>query len=76
MMNREIDEVDPRGQNVERGPELHASGFGNHSRNFGGRQRPDGIVEVIHKRLRATNLPVEEEVGEPRKDDVDHECEG
>lgn len=73
-MNRQIDEVDPCGQNVERRPELRARGLGNHSRNFRRGQRPNGVVKVIHKRLRSTNLPVEEDVGEDSKGHVNQEC--
>ena len=73
MMNCEIDEEHPRHQDIERGPELRTRGLGDHARNLRGCQRPDCIMKVIHKRLRATNLPVEEEVGEDRERRVQEE---
>ena len=73
MMNCQIDEEDPCDEDIERGPELRSRGLGDHPCDFCRRQRPDGLVEVIHKRLRSTNLSVEEDVGEPREDEIDRQ---
>lgn len=73
-MNRKIDEVDPRSQNIERRPEFDPSGLGDHSRNFGCRQRPNCVMNVIHKRIRPANLTAEEYVGERSEHEVESQC--
>ena len=76
MMNRKIDEEHPGNKDVQGGPEFGPRGLRDHPCDFRCRERANRVMKVIHKRLRATNLPVEEEVGEPRKDKIQDQRKG